>query len=207
MSYSNYTLDLASRTFNLTVEAQRLFDRVEPVEPSPWLRETLEKGRSLAWLTEKARSEFIVAPILLTCRDLMDQSIQIYSGVRLDVDPERGLTGECDFVLGQAPSALMLQAPLLIVVEAKKNDIEEGMGQCAAQMVAARLFNECRRHAVPVVYGCVTTGEAWQFLKLLDSHLLTDAERYYIDRVDMILGILLAILKTSAPSEKTSDAA
>lgn len=31
-----------------------------------------------------------------------------------------------------------LRSPIVAVVEAKKNDIEAGLGQCFAQMVAAR---------------------------------------------------------------------
>ncbi len=90
----------------------------------------------LALVSEKARSEFVVAPILLAAREMSRETLTIYSGQRLDVDPERGLQGECDFILALSAPLPRLRAPLLIIVEAKKNDIEAGLGQCVAQMVA-----------------------------------------------------------------------
>jgi hypothetical protein len=120
----------------------------------------------------------------------------VYSGIRLDVDPDRGLKGECDFLLGQTAPSPALQSPRLVVVEAKKNDIEEGIGQCAAQMVGIRLYNEQEQQPVKVVHGCVTTGEAWQFLRLDGIQLIVDAERYYIHEVDKILGILVSLMRT-----------
>ena len=96
----------------------------------------------MAFFSEKSRSEFIVIPILLAARDLSHNSFTIYSGQRLDVMPEKGLVGECDFILGASPTVPMLQSPLVTIVEAKKNDIEAGLGQCVAQMVGARIFNE-----------------------------------------------------------------
>ena len=114
----------------------------------------------LALVSEKARSEFLVAPILLAARELTGNALAIYSGQRLDVDPAKGLLGECDFILARTDPVPRLRAPLLTVVEAKKNDIEGGLGQCVAQMVAARLFNERAGDTTTRVFGCVTTGEA-----------------------------------------------
>ena len=119
----------------------------------------------------------------------------LYSGIRLDVDSDKGLKGECDFHLSKSPPTPALRAPLLVVVEAKKNDIEEGLAQCAAQMVAARLFNERHKEVVSAMFGCVTTGEAWQFLRLRERELVVDAERYYLSDVPAILGILVAIMR------------
>jgi hypothetical protein len=121
-------------------------------------------------------------------------TLAIYSGQRLDVDPARGLQGECDFILALSPPVPRLRAPLVTIVEAKKNDIEAGLGQCIAQMVAARLFNERAGHALPHEFGCVTTGEAWQFLRLDGDIVVIDRTRYYINVVGEILAALQAIL-------------
>lgn len=206
MAYADFTLDVVQQTFSLSAVPRPLFPSVQPVAPTAWLVETLRRGQSLAPASEKARCEFIVAPILLTCRDLLANAFVIYSGVRLDVDPERGLKGECDFILSPSPTVLVLQAPLMVILEAKKNDIEEGIGQCAAQMIAARLFNE--RHQTPSnpIFGCVTNGDTWQFLQLEDNHLFIDTERYFINQVDKLLGILTTIMNPP-PSANTSDAA
>src|SRR5882724_941336 len=142
MGYGDYTFDSLLGAFGLTVAQLPLFTKVAHIAPTDWLTDTLQKGRSIAFYSEKSRSEFIVAPVLLSCQELLKNECCLYSGIRLDVDPDRGLNGECDFILAKAPPTPALRAPLMIVVEAKKNDIEEALVQCAAQMVAARLFNE-----------------------------------------------------------------
>ena len=91
------------------------------------------------------------------------------------------------------PNLPPLHAPVMTVVEAKKNDIEIGLGQCIAQMIAARQFNEGARRAGSPVYGCVTTGETWQFLRLADRAALLNSQRYYLDNVSSILGVLQTI--------------
>ncbi len=149
----------------------------------------------LALLSEKARSEFIVAPILLAVRELTGERIAILSGQRLDVDPARRLQGECDFILALSEPVPRLRAPLLTVVEAKKNDIEAGLGQCVAQMVAAQVYNERSGQPLPAVFGCVTTGEDWQFLRLTGTEVTIDQGRFYINNVGDILAALQATLQ------------
>lgn len=197
MGYGDFTFDSLLAEFNLSVVQAPLFTPPPHVEPPPWLLDTLQKGRSIAFYSEKSRSEFIVAPVLLTCQEMLRSACCLYSGIRLDVDPEKGLKGECDFILAKAPPAPALRAPLMVIVEAKKNDIEEGLAQCAAQMVAARLFNEQHKEPVAAMYGCVTTGEAWQFLRLRGQELVVDADRYYITAVSAVLGILVTVMKST----------
>jgi hypothetical protein len=207
MGYGDFTLDSFLSRFDFSIIQAPLFAQVPPVEPSDWLKDTLRKGRSIAFFSEKARSEFIVAPVLLSCQEMVKDGCCVYSGVRLDVDAEMGLKGECDFILARTAPTPTLQAPLLIVVEAKKNDIEEGLGQCAAQMIAARFFNERHKEELDQIYGCVTTGEAWQFLRLRQRELLVDSDRYYISQISSILGILMTLLRDNPPGPRPGGVA
>ena len=79
-------------------------------------------------------------------------------------------------------------SPIAVVVEAKKNDIEGGLGQCIAQMVAADRFNQASGPSEISVFGCVTTGETWQFLRLTGKVALMERRRLYIDKVGLVLG-------------------
>jgi hypothetical protein len=194
MTYSDFTLADMDRSFGVRVEPADLFPPLAPVAIPGWLTDTLGRGRQLSLVSEKARSEFIVAPILLAARELSHDAVSIYSGQRLDVRPDQGLTGECDFILAATPPMPLLRAPILTVVEAKKNDVEGALGQCAAQMIGARQFNEQEGQGSGVVFGCVTTGEAWQFLRLTDSVIGIDRSRLYIDAVGLILAALLNVL-------------
>ena len=104
-----------------------------------------------------------------------------------------------------------LHAPIMTVVEAKKNDIEVGLGQCIAQMVGARKFNEAAGRKMSPVYGCVTSGETWQFLRLSEQAALLNRDRYYLDNVGGILGVLQAIYQdavkagTNKPLQPAAD--
>ncbi len=194
MPYNDFTLEKVEKILGVTVQPDDLFDAPAPLAIPDWLRESLAKGMDLALVSEKARSEFIVSPILLASRELCHDAIAIHSGQRLDIQPEQGLVGECDFILTLSPPVPVLRSPMITIVEAKNNDIELGLGQCIAQMVGARIFNEREGHAVRQVFGCVTTGEAWQFLRLDGPIVALARRRYYIDNVGLVLGVWQAVI-------------
>lgn len=200
MAYSDFTLETVQKVLGVTLERARLFDQVACLEVSPWLREALDKGKQVPLLTDKVRSEVLVVPILLASREVCANRFAIYSGQRLDVDSQRGLVGECDFILTMTPPLPVLNSPIAVILEAKRGDIEAGLGQCAAQMVGARFFNQTESREDKPIFGCVTTGEDWQFLKLTQTVLTIDWDRYYINNLGSILGIFEAIMASYPPS-------
>jgi hypothetical protein len=207
MSYAEFTLDILRHAFNLKVRDRALFDPVGALEPSPWLQEALAKGQDLAVTSEKARGEFIVAPILMACRTVLGHTLRIYSGARLDVDPDRGLKGECDFILARSESSLVFQAPLMVILEAKKHDLEEGLGQLAAQALGALVYNEREGKPVPYVYGCVTNGDLWQFIRLTRDEISIHPERYPIRELGTILWFLIQCIRDFDPAAPAEAAA
>lgn len=204
MAYTDFTLESAEAELGVTARPGVLFPGLRPVPVPAWLQDLLARGMRLALVSEKARSEFIVAPILLAVRELSGERVAILSGQRLDVDPARRLLGECDFILALSEPVPRLRAPLLTVVEAKKNDIEAGLGQCVAQMVAAQVYNERSGQPLPAVYGCVTTGEGWQFLRLAGTAVTIDQGRLYIDNVGGILAALQAAIQQAGISSAST---
>ena len=194
MAYSQFNLATACHSFGLVVaERGDLFSATPEAAVSPLLRAVLDEQIPLATSidTEKARSELIVAPILVEVRKLMDRRISLFSGITFDVDAERGLNGVCDFLLADSPVQLFLEAPVLAVVEAKNDNINAGLGQCVAEMVAARVFNGREGIGPATIHGLVTTGSLWQFLKLEGGSVHVDRTAYFLDRLEKILGILL----------------
>ncbi len=194
LAYTDFTLETAETLLGVRARVGDLFPTLVPAIVPDWLHDFLARGRQLALFSDKARSEFIVGPILLACRELSGSSLAIFSGPRLDVDPSRGLMGECDFLLALSEPLPRLRAPIVAMVEAKKNDIESGLGQCVAQMVAARAYNERDDSKDRTLHGCVTTGEARQFLQLEAANVTIDRSRIYIDNVAGILGMFQAII-------------
>jgi hypothetical protein len=195
MAYADFTLESVDKILGVTAQPADLFPALTPLDVPAWLRDVLARGLEMSLLSEKARGEFIVAPILLASRELTHDVIAIFSGQRLDVDPERGLVGECDFILAATPPIPLLRAPRVTIVQAKKNDLEAAVAQCVAQMVAARLFNERAGNLSSRIFGCVTTGDAWQFLRLEPAAVSIDRARYYIDNVGIILAALQALIR------------
>ncbi|MFP4103346.1 hypothetical protein [Coleofasciculus sp.] len=194
MAYIDFTtLSKFKKAFNLRIDEESdLFVTVEPLQPSESLATTLAETVELALAinTEKARSEMIITPILLELRRRVNYQISLFSGSDFNVDFEKGLNGYCDFIISRFKEQLTINAPVAIIVEAKNENIKGGLGQCAAAMLAAQLFNQQEENDIQTIYGAVTTGDIWKFLKLEDADVCIDLSNYYIKDINKILGIL-----------------
>lgn len=194
MAYSDFTtLSNLTRQFSLILQEETdLFATVSDQPASEFLTNTLQDNVSLALAidTEKARSEMIVAPILIELKKQFKGQISLFSGIAFNVDIEQGLNGICDFLISQSSEQLFVVAPVITIVEAKNDNIKSGLGQCVAEMVAAQLFNEREGNSISTVYGVVTTGSHWKFLKLIDKTVFVDLTEYYLKEINKILGIL-----------------
>jgi hypothetical protein len=121
--------------------------------------------------------------------------ISFFSGIDFTVDKEKGLNGFCDFIISKSPEQLYLDTPVLALVEAKNEKIVSGLGQCVAEMIAAKIYNEREGNVVSSIYGAVTTGHAWKFLKLEEDTAYIDIEDYYIKNPKKIVGIFVHMMK------------
>jgi hypothetical protein len=196
MAYSDFELKTAVDTFSLVVERNLdLFRAIEPVEPSPILSGLLDEFTPIALGidTEKARSVFLIAPILVEVKRRSAPPLNVLPGVALDVDRSRGLTGDCDFLIARSDEIFSLVRPLVAIVEAKREDLIAGLGPCVAEMVAIRLFNEREQGPAPAAYGCVTSGNVWRFLKLEGPKIIIDRPEYYLGDIGKLLGILIHV--------------
>ena len=194
MSYKNFSLDDLKHTFQLQESRANLFSNIKVIENSEFLNLILSETLKLPKRSEKARSEQIILPILLDMKRRNADYFTIYSGEILNADKQHGLIGECDFILAKNINAIGLDYPLFCLIEAKKNDIEAGIGQCVAQMLGAKIFNEKAGHPIPIIYGCVTNADNWLFLKLEANLITADTHYYYFDNLKTILGILQFII-------------
>ena len=169
MAYNNFTLNQLRKDHNLVIARQSdLFAAVPPATISDFLRLSLSKHTDVALRSrsEKARSEYIIAPILAEVYEQTQDRANLFSGVEFKVDESRGLAGYCDFLFTLAPLAIDIQAPVVSIVEAKKEDIVAGIPQCLAELVAAQIFNASEGYTRETLYGIVTSGTEWKFLRL-----------------------------------------
>ncbi len=198
MSYINFkTIDKVENELGIILFKKKIFDNdIQPVEPSEWLKTTLSYSSYVSSQNEKTKSESIVQPILVDLIKENNNFIAFFSGSNLDVDKEKELNGECDFIITKNFDLLDISSPILQIVEAKEHDIKLGIPQCAAQMYAAQLLNKKDNAGIDCIYGCVTTGDVWQFMKLCEKELFIDDKKYYINEPDKILGVFQTIINT-----------
>lgn len=199
MAYSDFTLNQIKTKFNLDIdESQDLFANIDKVEISSFLKELLQENIPLALAihTEKARSEMLVAPILIELRKQANHKISLFSGVDFSVEAQQGLNGICDFLICNSKEQLYVTSPVIMLVEAKNDNIKSGLAQCIASMIAAKIFNDKENRKINVIYGAVTTGSLWRFLKLEDNIVYIDLSEYHIKEINKIFGILINIINS-----------
>ena len=196
MAYSDFTIpDVKARLGLSIIETRDLFADVPEADVPSVLTETLSRYLPLAVniSTEKARSELVIAPVLVEFKLLHRDRIGLFSGVDFSIEPSLGLSGRCDFILSRSPEQLAITAPVCVLVEAKNENIVGEIPQCLAEMVAARLFNQRAGTPDSPIYGIVTTGGLWRFLTLDGTTAFVDVTEYSIQNPRKIFGILTAI--------------
>jgi hypothetical protein len=199
MSYSNFkTLDDITQKLDVTIVSNdSLFKEVIELNTSSALMAILEETIPLALNinTEKARSEFIIAPVMVEIRRLLHRKVSIFSGIEFSVDETRDLNGFCDFLLSYSPNQAFLQVPVVCLVEAKNDNMKSGYAQCMAEMVAAQIYNAQRNYPINWILGVVTTGTNWRFLQLEGKLIRIDFDEYLISQIGKILGIFIEVIK------------
>jgi hypothetical protein len=201
MAYSDFTLKRVKAEFNLEIiENRSIFSHIQGVEISDYLKETLKRNIPLALAinTEKARSELIIINILLEIREKFPNQVSLFSGIDFNIDKDKGLTGFCDFIIGNSPEQLYLDSPVITIVEAKNENIIAGLGQCVAEMYAARIYNEKEGRNLIRLYGAVTTGDEWKFIKLENNEIFIDLDFYHVSGIEKIIGILVGMVQQQA---------
>lgn len=196
MSYSQFNLSQAIETFELSlVEGGSLLEFESVIFPSGYLEEFITTNLKLAIAlnTEKARSELIICPVLLALKQVAPH-IALFSGEEFNVDASLGLTGTCDYVISHSSEQSYIKAPIAMIVEAKKENLKGGIGQCIAEMVAAWKFNQAHHNSIHQIYGVVTTGTLWRFLKLENQTVFIDLQEYPLPPLSNVLSQLFCMV-------------
>jgi hypothetical protein len=190
-SYSKFTFeDLVN--LNFSIENAELFKGIviAPIEPNAVLTTILARAQQKNVLSEKAKSEKIIAPILDELEEINGRSFATFSGYQFNVDKAMGLSGFCDFILSRKPKSVLIEAPIFCVVEAKNDNLDEGIAQCIAEMYASLLFNQKHNQVQSAIYGAVTFGFQWKFLRLIEKEVKIDYKIYYLNELPQLLGVL-----------------
>ncbi len=191
-AYPGVLAQLGLRTDNLL----DMFAGVPDIPASPMLCGMLAQNVPQAAMnnSEVARFSLIVTPIISELWARYGGRIGAHYGLEFNADPDAGLNGYCDLLITRAPQQPLIVAPVVVIVEAKRDNVENGYGQCIAGMVGAQRFNRREGNGIESVYGVVTTGNLWRFLRLSGAVLTFDLMEYAFTQVDRLLGILTHIV-------------
>ena len=203
MAYSDFTLDRITKIFGINIEERtNVFTAFDQLAVDAFFIKYLQNNIPLAQAisTEKAKSEMIIAPVLIEVRRLLDNKISLFSGIDFNVNIEQGLNGFCDFLIGLSSQQLYVTSPVIALVEAKNDNLKQGFAQCIAEMIAAAQLNQSEGNNVENIYCCVTNGNQWVFLQLTGNLVIVDLDEYYINQPEKIISVFVSLIKSELES-------
>jgi hypothetical protein len=191
MAYRKFKLTELETQFGIQNRLIRWLDasKTTPIEPSDLLKNVISRATLAPLSTEKAVSERIISPIMTEVLALNTEKIQLFSGEIINADERSGLNGEIDFLFNYRPHSPTPEVPIFSITESKIGLLHKAWGQAAAQMLGVFIINEKLGHALEVVFGTVTDGNSWQFMKLENKIVYIDSRVYTLTELPIILGI------------------
>jgi hypothetical protein len=195
MAYSNFTLAKLKKDYGIKQIDTHLFINIDlPIfQASQHLLDDIEQGKDMPLYTEKAKSEALISPIIREMKR-KNPHITIFSGYSLNIENDAELNGNPDFMISAKSNIIEPQNPIFCLFESKNKEPYEGFAQCAAEMYAARIFNLQAGEPYETIYGAVTNAYDWVFLKLEGDTIFIDKNRYFLNDLTKILGILQFII-------------
>lgn len=189
MAFSDYkNISQTQKEFGITYREER-FLFAEPVLPPPHFLDELAFNRANMdiFTSEASRTELVISPLL---REAYKRFYDRYAfWIQKPLNYSEKLSGIPDYLIAtkSALGKTVLETPLVVIVEAKKNDFEQGWGQCLAELIAAQRLNS---HSDQPVVGIVTDGKHWEFGKLVGSDFTRNTEGFTVDDLPQLFGAL-----------------
>ena len=194
MAYSDFTFAKLKAKFGIDQKSVHLFRQtIVEFVPTSHLLDEIADGIESPLYSEKAKSEALIYPVIRELKK-RNKDISVFSGYTFNIDNQSDLTGAPDFMISAKPNIVEPQCPIFCMVESKNKAPDEGFAQCAAEMYAARLFNQQMGDPYETIYGAVTNAFDWVFLKLEGNTAYVDIDRYYLNQLPKLLGILQYII-------------
>lgn len=197
MAFSDFKrISEVQEKFRIKYTANDFF-KVEEVKPPTQFLEELKftMGNVNVFASEASRCEAIIFPVLREAYKAYADTYALW--IREPIIYDETLNGTPDYLIATKSELGMtvIGTPLIILVEAKKNDFEHGWGQCLAELVAAQKIND--DPDVPV-YGIVSDGERWQFGKLVGDAFTQNRTSFSIDNLPDLFGAINTVFKAAS---------
>ncbi|MDM8560701.1 hypothetical protein [Candidatus Parabeggiatoa sp. HSG14] len=170
MAYSNFkTVEEVAKKFDIEVANKTAFINQKEMNVLESLFSMVIENLNddLSFVNEVTICERIISPILNIVSRNYEQ-LNVWSHVSYNIDEKKGLVGEPDYLIAPRTKYGGMAKPSLCVIEAKRDNFDEGWAQALAEMVASSLLD------INLCYGIVTTGKTWEFGKLADNIFIID---------------------------------
>lgn len=194
MAFSDFkTISEVQEKFGIRYMSNDFFE-VEAKKPSDTFIQELKFSRKYidVFASEGARSEVVIFPIL---KEVYKDYAENYGlWVKKSIIYDETLSGTPDYLIATRSELgiTVVGTPLIMFVEAKKNDFEQGWGQCLAEMVAAQKMNDDPDFPV---YGIVTDGKMWEFGRLVQDTFIQNMTNYTVDNLPILFGAMNSVFK------------
>lgn len=189
MPFTDYaTIGDVARAYQITIRDEKFIRLLErPI--SDILREELAFAENHAAYnrSEAAVCENLIYPILKEVWKSYLQDLMLWSHEPLRIDDD--LSGIPDYSLGRLSplGRWVVEPPIIVVIEAKRDDPERGWSQCLAALLAAQKLNNLPELTL---YGIATNGRFWEFGKLEGGTFTKDTQAFVWSRVEELCAAL-----------------
>ncbi|NES22733.1 MAG: hypothetical protein F6K41_28390 [Symploca sp. SIO3E6] len=200
MAFSDYkTIAQVQEEYNIKY-LEEYFIEIADLKPSNFFVKEFEFSEQNMdiFTSESSRCENIIYPILREVYKSFTDKYTLWSHKSITYNAKLNGTPDYLFSTKSELGKTVLGLPIVIVVEAKKNDFSEGWGQCLAELIAVQKLNKAEK--LPV-YGIVTDGELWQFGKLVSDEFTKSKLRITIPDLDKIFGTISFLLSSKREVE------
>ena len=199
MAFSDFkTISEVQEKFRITYSEDD-FVKSEPSTPSAEVLQDFEFTREHinVFASEASRCETIIFPILKESYKAYADRYALW--IKQSIAYDDVLNGVPDYFISTRSELgkTVVGSPLILLVEAKKNDFEQGWGQCLAELVAAQKINAKNMNgsAAFPVFGIVTDGTLWQFGRLIGDTFTQNRADFALTNLPTLFGAVNAVFK------------
>ena len=197
MAFSDFKkISEVQERFKIKYMTRDLFQIEAANPPDQFLQEFRFTMQNInVFSSEASRCEAIIFPVLREVYKAYADNYALW--IREPIIYDETLSGTPDYFVATKSELGMtvVGTPLIILVEAKKNDFEQGWGQCLSELVAAQKINA--DPDIPL-YGIVSDGKLWEFGHLVGDAFTQNRTSFTLDDVSTLFGAVDAVFKAAA---------
>ncbi len=189
-SFLSFTYKEAFKHLGIT-EMKRWTLEAQPVPLSNFFQQRLARLQRFDLESLEVSKMLLIDAI---CEEGLEgfERLKVWKGAYLEGEE---VCGNADYLIAERRAYLEL--PFVCVIEAKKDDFEQGTAQCLVEMQACQWLNRQAGREISI-YGIVTNGEGWKFYQLAVNGEVQESLLHGIGDMPILLGLLRSLFRLCA---------